>query len=803
MNTHYQGFYFLGLLKELKNILVLLAATVSLVSCTGGGRLSTLINEPLTLLSVEQPYQTIDPIEYNYDTVHGNISVRYSSGVYKDENQFPKTDKYEIADYGFFQIYTEGMHDGTSRNPLEVQDAGPFIIAGFVHRADLNGDGYQDFLYEGGFEGDRDDMPRSYLHAFLNDGFGHFIYSPEIFADQTPPCINYGDLDYKKDPYHECGFVRHHQRSLVADFNGDGMDDFFKSSILHLSQNGKLENKSHSNLPEWMFAIDDDPSSDKSGYGAYSHDIYAGDIDNDGDLDIFGAWSHDAEPTNHTMGVLINDGTGVFADTNWNFYLMPPPEEVGTDHVLWNTTAAIGDFDNDGYTDVAVGWANPGKAEFYGFADSFQDSAGAVFWNDGNMDWSKYWSELPSNYWGDNGIANDMEVMDFNNDGLLDIVLASTKADPYYVGRVIQLFLNDGNRSFSDVSEQYGSITHYTSGSGSNWWNGEGSLHILDFDADGDLDIVDSVNSTYVLLNEDGYFQLYDDLPDQGECGGCRYFPIEIDNKWQYDFIGFTDERTIDSATATFFQVLDPPLAQMIQDITTKPSGYASSIFNSKILLNDLRSGIGSNNLMYSRLEGSEMLGFSYHNLFFADFSGQTEGILLGLDFIRGPFHFAYYFADRTIESENETLWYGTGIADIDVKSHTGLLQYSFTFGNNFLLNFGYSQTWSSVDSFIERDSIFNVMVNDFKMVDGNVFADIVYSASSSFGLTRIGAGIDHNFSLDKTIIHFGDGLEYKFKEEATRGNINLTHYFGSIYLRGKFDTKGRTIAEIGFRVNL
>ena len=95
------------------------------------------------------------------------------------------------------------------------------------------------------------------------------------------------------------------------------------------------------------------------------------------------------------------------------------------------------------------------------------------------------------------------------------------------------------------------------------------------------------------------------------------------------------------------------------------------------------------------------------------------------------------------------------------------------------------------------------VKVNDFKMVDGNVFADIVFSASSSLGLTRIGAGIDHNLSLDETIIHFGDGLEYKFEGETTTGNISLTHYFGSIYLRGKFDTNGRSIAEIGFRVNL
>ena len=43
------------------------------------------------------------------------------------------------------QITTQGRHDGTSRNPQEIQDAGPFLNAGLIHRADLNGDGHQDF----------------------------------------------------------------------------------------------------------------------------------------------------------------------------------------------------------------------------------------------------------------------------------------------------------------------------------------------------------------------------------------------------------------------------------------------------------------------------------------------------------------------------------------------------------------------------------------------------------------------------------------------------------------------------------
>ena len=782
-------------LKNLFDLAIILLLVIAITSCASGGGSSALVQEqvtPPTPTTPVQPFQTIDPFQYTYDTMHGDITVTYGSGSYLDDSNFAKTDKYKIADYGFFQITTQGRHDGTSRNPQEIQDAGPFLNAGIIHRADLNGDGHQDFYYEGFFEGDRDDMPRSYLHAFLNDGSGHFVYSPELFAGGSSPCINYGDLDFKTDAQHECGMVRHLQRSLVADFNGDGIDDFMKPSILHLSNNGVIESKGQTNLPSWMFAE----------HGAYSHDIVAGDLDNDGDLDIFGAWTHNEFATNHTMGAIINDGTGNFTDTNWNFYKMPSASDIGADHVLWNTTAAIGDFDNDGHVDVSVGWANPSEAGVYGFAETHDNSAGAVFWNDGNMDWSKLWSELPSNYFGANGIANDMETMDINGDGYLDIILASTKVDPYYNGRVIQLFLNNGNGTFTDVSEQYGSITKYKDGTG-DWWNGEGSLHVLDFDNDGDLDIVDSVNSTYVLINNGGSFELYDNFPNQGDCGGCRYYPVEIDGKWQYDFIGYTDERTADSQTSTFFQVLDPPLMQMMNDITTKPAGYVNTIFESKTLLDDLRVSVRSDNVLYNRVEGAEMLGASYGNFFIADFNGDIEGGLIGWDTTTDALHFGYYYADRTIKAQNDTLWYGTGTADVKVKSFTSFAEFNKTLKPNLYASVGYGMTYSRVGGFIEQGSSFNVKVNGFTMLDANIFADITYNIQSTFGATFLTLGLDYHTTLEDTKVKFADSLNYEFNSDLTVGKLMLTHQWNNIYFRLKTDTEDRVTSELGFTINL
>ena len=108
------------------------------------------------------------------------------------------------------------------------------------------------------------------------------------------------------------------------------------------------------------------------------------------------------------------------------------------------------DFDNDGHGDIALGWFNPIIADRYGFS---KNSAGVVYFNNGNNDWTQRESiELPTNFFEANGNANDMEVFDFNNDGYLDIVLASTIHEPYYNSRVIQFFQNEQGKNFIDVT---------------------------------------------------------------------------------------------------------------------------------------------------------------------------------------------------------------------------------------------------------------------------------------------------------------------------------------------------------------
>ena len=167
-------------------------------------------------------------------------------------------------------------------------------------------------------------------------------------------------------------------------------------------------------------------------YHCYTHDIAIGDAEGDGDNDILLSYGQHIRIRckqhlgGHPWVMMINDGNGGFT-ANSNFPtmgLMGDARNFATTAVV----APIGDFDNDGHGDVAVAWM---KSESLHIQNTVTNSAGAVFYNDGNNDWrNRTVIELPANYYGANGNANDMQAFDFDGDGLIDIVLGTTRNDP-------------------------------------------------------------------------------------------------------------------------------------------------------------------------------------------------------------------------------------------------------------------------------------------------------------------------------------------------------------------------------------
>jgi hypothetical protein len=650
-----------------------------LVGCAGSGG---TINTPSTTAvpaaapppTTPTPPATTAPVDtrIKFDTFSrseklpsGDTTITYKVGEFKPTDSFPKTDKYKIVDYGLLEVTVKGLNPGCPRSECNEEYAPP---GPWNHRpasileSDINGDGHKDFYVFEQIHGSRDQAPNDLVFAFINDGKGHFKLSNSTVFATGSACIHQGGEGPQslaaKDRKSDCGYttgpLRH---ALVADFNGDGMDDIFGSMALHLSDKGVLHNKTLTSIPDYF----------RSNHisALFTHDQYAGDATGDKKLDIFMPTWHQAEKGYWGDGtkidgcsncvatlpwsLLVNDGTGKFT-LNQNFPILG----VGKDHpllkgtmphngdpakgVLWGgqvemlraTTAAIGDFNKDGFGDIAIGWMNPRATETWGLG---KNSAGAVYYNDGKNDWrNKPIVPLPASWYGANGNSNDMEVMDFDGDGWPDIVLASTKHKPYYEGRVVQFFKNNKDGTFIDVTTQvHPGIGKYENGTGTPLWNGEGQLRMLDFDHDGDLDIVDTVHHTYVLINDGkGKFTVYDHTKFPNMHGERLLFPVEIDNKYQYDFISYSTTCATDECTTSYFQVLDPPMNSgpslyelMLDDFLRKPSNYTTAAAIANRGYTDL--------FYYSRWNSNNARVFSTYNNGVQTFGGTFAGNGIGL----------------------------------------------------------------------------------------------------------------------------------------------------------------------------
>lgn len=812
------------MLKKLIDLFFLLLIVLGLsgiVGCASGGGSAGLVIEPTTTPNPPPTSNTetderihFEEFSYNFDTIYGDVTWTYGMSEYTASSTLPSNDKYKIADYGFLQVTGIGKHDPCSSAVSDVCDdqSGPWGNGGFWFEADLNGDEWADLIYVGNTGGSYEWIPPGHMLAFINEE-GHFRLASELFENNEFPCVwGNGHMSEKTNPHDPCGFQNEHTNGkIVADFNGDGISDYYDTSILYLSDNGVLKNKSFTNLPDLFFNAED--------YGPiFVHDAYAGHLDNNDSLDIFlpifdvtnygVLWGGGVDPCsgcNQAIPwvMLMNDGTGNFtANHNIN---MPGAIQVGDRNVrLWATTAAIGDFDNDGHGDIAVGWYNPSESEHYGYS---QYSSGLVYFNDGTNDWrNRSTIELPANYFGANGNANDMEVIDFNGDGFLDILLASTIHDPYYKARVIQFFMNNNGESFTDVSATWHpAYENYANGNpnGSNFGVGQGQIRILDFDHDGDLDIVDINANTYVLINEGDQFVWYQEWVDMDE--DYLLFPVEIDNKYQYDFIGSTSNCTEDRCITDFFQVLDPPFVQMMQEIATKPKGYINAIYDTKLLLDDVRKFTRGNNIGYKRNKFSSLLGYSFsgeeNGFFIGSLNGDSNGGILGWDSQDGNIHTGFYYLQNTLTANNITKWYGTGTADVKYNSITSFTEVTNAINTNLFYTLGSTITNTHVESFIERDSNVNVNVDSFNMWDASVFADLDYIYNSRFGTTHLGISGEYIFNLHNVEIDFGNALTYEFNKELLVGEVSLSHTYKVFYVTYSKNTEDLESFELGFNL--
>jgi hypothetical protein len=285
-------------------------------------------------------------------------------------------------------------------------------------------------------------------------------------------------------------------RTYAADVNGDGRDDLVIATMSQGSQNNPTSNADLREPITLLLSTPSDKMVDASkniqgqeqggvpeGY-SFGHDMSVGDLDGDGDIDFY---------TNKVL--MLNDGKGSFTLASAKM----PEEARSFSYVM---SSGMGDLDGDGIDDLIVAYAE-GYGR-YAFLSNGKGIEGARV------------IRLPEGPYGlANTKSNYLSVGDLTGDGRPDILIACTRADPYYQGQYLQLLVNSGNGVFAEEASRVNNAPF-------DAYHGEGELYLRDMNGDGSVDIVHATGKTWTdagfvaggihifLNNGKGYFSAVD-----------------------------------------------------------------------------------------------------------------------------------------------------------------------------------------------------------------------------------------------------------------------------------------------------
>jgi len=259
----------------------------------------------------------------------------------------------------------------------------------------------------------------------------------------------------------------------TEDFNQDGLLDFAVSyatspfnysTISIFYNNGNLD---FTRKDVYVFNI------------SYISDLDSGDFDNDGDIDFIFSYSVsiDSSKLSGKVCLLPNDGSNNFGpeiiiiETGSGF------ETQKEKRINPQLTSA--DYDGDNDIDILIG-DNSGKVEFFKNDGSGSFSSNGIIYDFGFISWG-------------------LTSADFNDDGKIDFIVVTSYKDVLNEGNMY-LKLNNGRSScFNNNAGEIIADTH----------GNTGCLSTMDYNNDGDLDVLAGFGCPYIYNNHEGIYERF------------------------------------------------------------------------------------------------------------------------------------------------------------------------------------------------------------------------------------------------------------------------------------------------------
>ncbi len=449
------------------------------------------LNAGITLIIVSFCSCTNNTVRYTDVTVKSGIDFRYNFGDTTYVNILESSGSgVTIFDYnndGLMDIY---LMNGTYVEGISTKDGEVFRdTPDKLYRN--NGDGtFTEVSKEAGVD-DRHWSMAAGAIDYDNDGDEDLYllnYGPNVFYRNNGNCT-FSDITDKaglSGPEKLNGFLKWSIGVVFWDYNYDGLIDAmvgnflaFDPAIVTPSDPGMMPHPSmYKGQASMLYEQQPDGTfkdvTEKE--GLYYPDskcmgLTVFDYDTNDTMDIFQA-------NDHQLNFLFTLHNGVYKDIGVAAGVAANSKGVGTGSMH----GTIGDVDGDGLIDILVSdlsfgalYRNMGNGLF---RDITEESG-----VEGNLAGKGTW-----------GTA----LFDYDNDGDLDIVAANGTAEELILQYPL-LLENDGKGHFTDVGIKTGSYF-------STKRSGRG-LAVLDYDNDGDLDLVVShvdLEATPVLLRNDG-----------------------------------------------------------------------------------------------------------------------------------------------------------------------------------------------------------------------------------------------------------------------------------------------------------